>query len=244
MLPSVSLNPSLRRVLAYNTSKWTDQEYLAKLPDDLIIELGLRTDLPTLANLCQTNKRISSLLCYNQEFWKDRYIREFGPTFEEIHDWKKEYNLTVEFFPSVEELTKMYRMVFRGYPKVSREAMFLALNLKNMECETVGIRPKIFFNRETLTNLTKLSIGGEKLSREELAEILSKKARSDYKLDLITRGIFLDGNWRDLSYHDLRRIAIAFGVDSYLPVREIIRGIIKKQAQAAEELREAGLPFN
>jgi len=55
------------------------------LPAETIIGIALKMDLPGLYNLCLTNKRINSLLCNNELFWKNRFKHYFSkPVLEDL----------------------------------------------------------------------------------------------------------------------------------------------------------------
>ena len=55
-------------------------DYLNLLPDELLIEILLKTDdLKTLSSWCQTSKRIN-LICQDEGFWKQKYLKDYGET--------------------------------------------------------------------------------------------------------------------------------------------------------------------
>nr|QBK91078.1 MAG: regulator of chromosome condensation protein [Pithovirus LCPAC202] len=67
---------------------------LSDLPPETITELLYNIkDLKTLANLCQTNKRIHAI-CENEMFWKEKYRRHFRHLPSEVNlPWKEQYKL-------------------------------------------------------------------------------------------------------------------------------------------------------
>ncbi len=53
-------------------------DYLNLLPDEILLEILLKTDdLETLSALCRTSKRIN-LICQDEFFWKQKYQKDFG----------------------------------------------------------------------------------------------------------------------------------------------------------------------
>nr|QBK91077.1 MAG: regulator of chromosome condensation protein [Pithovirus LCPAC202] len=69
---------------------------LSDLPPETITELLYNIkDLKTLANLCQTDKRIHAI-CENEMFWKEKYRRDFLhlPLKSNLLSWKEQYKLT------------------------------------------------------------------------------------------------------------------------------------------------------
>mgnify|MGYP003649446826 FL=1 len=51
---------------------------MENLHKDVLIMLALDLELTDLFNLCQTNKRFNTILCKNDNFWKQKYILLFG----------------------------------------------------------------------------------------------------------------------------------------------------------------------
>jgi len=61
-----------------------------KLPDELILKIGLELPLEDLVSLCVANRRLNSVLCGNEIYWRSRFIRDFGdPGF--CSNWKDLY---------------------------------------------------------------------------------------------------------------------------------------------------------
>ncbi len=53
-------------------------DYLDLLPDELLVEILLKTDdLETISRLCRTSKRIN-LICQDKFFWHRKYQKDFG----------------------------------------------------------------------------------------------------------------------------------------------------------------------
>jgi len=62
------------------------------LPNEIIFRVGLDLSLPDLSNLCSVNKRVNSLLCDSEYFWRNRFIRDFGESvLETPGTWKEKY---------------------------------------------------------------------------------------------------------------------------------------------------------
>ena len=67
---------------------------MENLHKDVLIMLALDLELTDLFNLCQTNKRFNTILCKNDNFWKQKYILLFGLEYyqsQKIKNHKKEY---------------------------------------------------------------------------------------------------------------------------------------------------------
>jgi len=62
-------------------------EYLDK---QRLILIALELDLPSILNLCSTNKRIDSLICKNGDFWKSKLIKDFNFIFYGISNNKRD----------------------------------------------------------------------------------------------------------------------------------------------------------
>ncbi len=73
---------------------------LSDLPPETITELLYNIkDLKTLANLCQTDKRIHAI-CENNMFWKEKYRRYFKHLPSEVNlSWKEMYKLALLTVP-------------------------------------------------------------------------------------------------------------------------------------------------
>jgi len=64
------------------------------LPDDLLIEIGLRLNLRDLFSLGGVSRRFSSLFYWSRSpFWKKRYLRDFGSVDTTLESWKEEYKV-------------------------------------------------------------------------------------------------------------------------------------------------------
>lgn len=62
------------------------------LPSESIISIALNLPISIITNLCQTNFRFNSLICENDWFWKQIFIRELGqPNIQPISSWKQLY---------------------------------------------------------------------------------------------------------------------------------------------------------
>jgi len=64
------------------------------LPDITINKIGIKVGLKDLFNLCLANKRLNSLLCSNEFFWKEKYHYDFGePRSDPVTTWKEKYKI-------------------------------------------------------------------------------------------------------------------------------------------------------
>ena len=57
---------------------------------DVLNYLALKLDVKDISKLCQTSKRFNSLICKNQTFWTNKYIKDFGSD-EELREFQKLY---------------------------------------------------------------------------------------------------------------------------------------------------------
>ena len=67
-------------------------DYFSLLPKDVLIQLALEYDLPSLVKFCQSNKRINEIVCNNHTFWYNKLIKEFNLYKDDIPKSKK-YNV-------------------------------------------------------------------------------------------------------------------------------------------------------
>ena len=70
-------------------------DYLDLLPDEILLEILIKTDdLETLSGLCRTSKRIN-LICQDKFFWKRKYKKDFGLNGDTIlvegETWQERY---------------------------------------------------------------------------------------------------------------------------------------------------------
>ena len=71
---------------------------LESLGDDTIIEIALGLNLDSINKLCQVSHRFNRTLCASEDFWRWKYIQDFGK-FEGIpsKNWKSLYKERVSF---------------------------------------------------------------------------------------------------------------------------------------------------
>ena len=48
------------------------------LPKDLVIQLALELDLPSILNYCRSSKKFNHMICDNYTFWMNKHIRDFN----------------------------------------------------------------------------------------------------------------------------------------------------------------------
>jgi ankyrin repeat protein len=81
---------------------------LENVPKDLLIQMALEYDLPTVFHLCQTNRNFNTILCDNETFWRKRVVRDFGQYGHTIDKarkvisdrltWKKYYQIAKQCY--------------------------------------------------------------------------------------------------------------------------------------------------
>ncbi len=50
---------------------------MEKLPNDLLIKIALELDYPGIIALCATSKSMNNIICQNQIFWMNKFVKEF-----------------------------------------------------------------------------------------------------------------------------------------------------------------------
>lgn len=70
----------------------SSDNYFNRLYSDLIYQIAVRVDLPTLTRLCQTEKRLSKI-CDDEIFWMNRAFRDYGAHSPDSLTWKKFYEI-------------------------------------------------------------------------------------------------------------------------------------------------------
>lgn len=65
---------------------------MSNLPTNVIFNILLNSDLPTINNLCKSNSQINNI-CQNEYFWRQKYIKDYGmpSTSHEMISWKNLY---------------------------------------------------------------------------------------------------------------------------------------------------------
>lgn len=48
------------------------------LPEELILDQALQLDLEDINNFCQTDVKFNKLVCNNENFWRARYLQDYG----------------------------------------------------------------------------------------------------------------------------------------------------------------------
>lgn len=74
---------------------------LEGLDYNTIIEIALGLNLDSINKLCRASRRFNRVLCDNKNFWRLKYIKDFGEPLKDISkitDWKKLYRTHGEVF--------------------------------------------------------------------------------------------------------------------------------------------------
>jgi hypothetical protein len=68
--------------------------YFTYIPNEMIINIVLNLDLDNIASLCLINTIFTELICNNENFWKQKYIKDFSNSkyFNDI-----EYNNSIQW---------------------------------------------------------------------------------------------------------------------------------------------------
>jgi alpha-tubulin suppressor-like RCC1 family protein len=66
--------------------------YFSYLPNDQLFEIALQLNINDLNYYCLYNSRFNNLICDNNEFWKAKFLYDFGePDYDLVTDWKSLY---------------------------------------------------------------------------------------------------------------------------------------------------------
>lgn len=66
------------------------ENMLDQVPDELIQSFALQMSIKEINNFCESSNRINNIICRNNEFWKLKYIHDFGQP-EKFGHWKSMY---------------------------------------------------------------------------------------------------------------------------------------------------------
>ena len=48
------------------------------LPDEIILQIALFEPLNNIDQLCLTSQRFNNLICNNNYFWREKFVKDFG----------------------------------------------------------------------------------------------------------------------------------------------------------------------
>ena len=78
------------------------------LPDELILVQALRLDLPSVSRLCQTSQRFNRVICDNELYWRQKFVRDYNFSPQLYRgSWKvlyREYNAVWTFGANISSL--------------------------------------------------------------------------------------------------------------------------------------------
>lgn len=60
-------------------------------PNEIIFNIALNIPLCNIINFCLINKRFNEIICNENYFWKQKFIKDFGDATFEVSDWKTLY---------------------------------------------------------------------------------------------------------------------------------------------------------
>lgn len=63
---------------------------ITSIPNDILIEIALNMTLDELSAFCRTNKKANDYLCDNDDFWRRRFLQDYGSA-EKYETWKETY---------------------------------------------------------------------------------------------------------------------------------------------------------
>lgn len=79
----------------------TDElDKFVSLPGEILEDMSIYLSYTSIINLCRTNKRINTIICRNEDFWKRRAYNKFPLYYhiEKAFSWQQ-YNYILETFP-------------------------------------------------------------------------------------------------------------------------------------------------
>ena len=123
---------------------------LERLPKDVLIEMALDYELNDILNLCLTSNRLNSVLCDNDEFWRQKLERDYPDTYKyfiERLNIEYQYPDSVNYFPD-----KVRRNWKENYEKLNRLTNFDDRQPQiYQEMITVRLNNPVFFNPSGLS---------------------------------------------------------------------------------------------
>jgi hypothetical protein len=108
------------------------KEYMSitEIPSDILMEMGLHMTLDELSAFCRTNKRANNYLCGNDEFWRRRFLQDYGSV-EKYETWKETYKGKVFSFG----LNKFGQLGLGDRRKRDKPTKFKMFMLKKLHVE-------------------------------------------------------------------------------------------------------------
>jgi hypothetical protein len=77
-----------------------------KFPKDMLIQVALDLDMVHIIKFCKTNKRVNSAVCENENFWRQKLLKDYPNHFQlsQVQEsYRKKYLRISSFYQSVDE---------------------------------------------------------------------------------------------------------------------------------------------
>ena len=72
--------------------EYNPEDYLSKLPPDILRKVALVLPVSNIVNVCTINKYLKEYICDDEQFWQDRYVQDYGvPREIDLKGWKYMY---------------------------------------------------------------------------------------------------------------------------------------------------------
>jgi hypothetical protein len=128
-----------------------------KFPKEMLIQVALELDMENIIKFCKTNKKVNSAVCENENFWRQKLLKDYPNYFElfplsQEERYRKKYLRIYSFYTSVDETCQEFLNHFFGesqrymdkteYLKDFRDA------ITDFQISTEKIRRKYGFNYE------------------------------------------------------------------------------------------------
>ena len=66
-------------------------DFFDTLPDDIVVQIVVYESIQNISKLCQISRRFNNLICNNNNFWRWKFIYDFGSPSINIISWKEAY---------------------------------------------------------------------------------------------------------------------------------------------------------
>ena len=61
-----------------------------KFPKEMLIEIALYLDMEGIIKFCKTNKRVNSVVCENENFWRQKLLKDY-PNHDSLSQFEESY---------------------------------------------------------------------------------------------------------------------------------------------------------
>lgn len=187
---------------------------MERLPKDVLVMLALDLNIKEILNLCLTSRRYNRLVCENENFWRNKLLKETG----KVYTNAKEILLKIDRNPARElniylksRDNELARFILRKYPK-------------RISSQLIGIKTSKEFNRRKDLFKSKYP--------DIYITLLSHHRKTIYLPDLNIKGII----W-------LNTAARLLGIKDHEPSHDVYKTWSYYNDSIIERLMELGLIY-